>query len=213
MRAHRAVLFDVDGVLLDTGGLFRRVWYGWATDRLLDPDWVVARTYGRRSVDVVREVAPHLDAAAELRALDELTLARLGEVRAAAGAGRLLRALHRTPWAIVTSGSRWFMGHAFTATALPQPSVAVYGEDVRAGKPAPECYLLAACRLGLAPRECVVVEDAPDGIAAAKDAGCSVIAVASTHDPGQLSAADACLPSLSALDSLLWTFMPMEEHP
>lgn len=204
MRSGPAVLFDVDGVLLDTGDLFRRVWGRWAAARSLDPAWVVAHTPGRRSVDVLRRVAPHLDPAAERRALDNLTRDLIGEVRPVPGAGRLLHACRWLPWAIVTSGSRWFVRESFRATGLPVPRVAVYDEDVRAGKPAPEGYLTAARRLGVAPHRCVVVEDAPEGVAAAKRAGCTVLAVATTHSPAELGAADACLPELPTMDRLLW---------
>lgn len=199
-----AVLFDVDGVLLDTGELFRRIWSRWAVARSLDPDWVVAHTPGRRTADVLSLVAPHLDPAVERRALDRLTRDRIGEVRPVPGAGRLLRGCRHLPWAIVTSGSRWFVGECFRAARLSLPSVAVYDEDVRHGKPDPEAYLTTVRRLGVAPQDCVVVEDSPDGVAAAKSAGCAVLAVATTHTPAQLRAADACLPELPDVDSLLW---------
>ncbi|GGM17695.1 HAD family hydrolase [Micromonospora yangpuensis] len=205
MRAPAAVLFDVDGVLLDTGDLFRQVWRGWALGHGLDPDLVLARTAGRRTADVLGEVAPHLDPAVERRALDALTRQRMAGVRPVAGAGALVRACQRVPWAIVTSGSRWFVGECFRSTGLPLPTVAVYDEDVRHGKPAPEGYLAATRRLGTPPDRCVVVEDAPDGVRAAKAAGCVVLAVTTTHPPARLAQADACLPNLAAVRDLLWT--------
>jgi mannitol-1-/sugar-/sorbitol-6-phosphatase len=197
-----AVLFDVDGVLLDTGDMFRRIWAEWAASRSLDPAWVVAHTHGRRTADVLHEVAPHLDPAAECRALDALTRERIGEVRPVPGAPELLRDLRDTPWAIVTSGSRWFVGECFGAAGLPLPPVAVYDEDVRHGKPSPEGYRMAARRLGVPPWRCVVVEDAPDGVRAARDAGCTVVAVTTTHSAAQLGAADTCLPALPTVDDL-----------
>ncbi|WP_165945547.1 HAD-IA family hydrolase [Micromonospora sp. KC606] len=204
MRAPAAVLFDVDGVLLDTGDLFRGVWSRWAAGHGLDPGRVLARTSGRRTADVLDEVAPHLDPAVERQALDALTRERMAEVRPVSGAAPLLRACRRLPWAIVTSGSRWFVGECFRSTGLPLPAVAVYDEDVRHGKPAPEGYVTAARRLGVTPDRCVVIEDAPDGVRAAKSAGCAVFAVTTTHTPAQLAEADACAPTLAAVRDLLW---------
>jgi mannitol-1-/sugar-/sorbitol-6-phosphatase len=203
MRRHRAVLFDVDGVLLDTGTLFRDVWCEWARSRSLDPDWVVALTPGRRTTDVLRELAPGLDPAIEHRALDALTRARLGEVRPVPGAGRLLQERRPSRWAIVTSGSRWFVTSCFRATGLPLPGVAVYDEDVRAGKPSAEGYLAAAGRLGVPPAHCLVVEDSPSGVAAARSAGCTVIAVTTTEPADRLGRAHACLSTLDDVAELL----------
>jgi sugar-phosphatase len=86
--------------------------------------------------------------------------------------------------------------------------VQVYGEEVRDGKPAPDCYLMAAERLGMAAADCLAVEDAPAGILAAKRAGCTVLAVATTHDPSELTEADLCLPTLAAAAPTILGFRP-----
>ncbi|HEY3002802.1 MAG TPA: HAD-IA family hydrolase, partial [Kribbellaceae bacterium] len=112
-----------------------------------------------------------------------------------------------TPWAIVSSGSRWFVQRCFAAASLPLPAVRVFGEDVRRGKPAPDGYLRAARRLAVHPADCVVVEDTPDGVRAGTSAGCTVIAVATTHAPVRLRDADRCLPTLSAVADLLPTLV------
>ncbi len=202
-RLWRALLFDVDGVLLDTGAFFERIWRTWAAARSLDPAFVAAHAHGRRPEDTLGDVAPHLDPAEERRLLDELVAARLDEIGPAAGAAALLAALGRTPWAIVSSGSRWFTRRCFQAALMPFPAVAVFGEDVRQGKPSPDGYLAAARMLCVPPAECVAIEDSPAGIAAARSAGCAVVALATTHPPALLGDADVLLPTLAASAELL----------
>lgn len=205
------VLFDVDGVLLDTGSLFARVWSDWAVSRRLDPEQVVRHTYGRRTLDVLHAVAPDLDPELESQELDRLTLSRINRVAPVPGARELLAGL-RLPWAVVTSGTRWFVERCLRAAGLPVPEVAVYGEDVTHGKPAPEPYLTAARRMGVPPRRCVVIEDSPHGIAAAKAAGCTVIAVTTTHPAAELARADAQRPTLAEVGELLQTLTTPLEH-
>lgn len=197
-RAARALLFDVDGVLLETGAFFERIWAAWAGLRSLAPDVVVARSRGRRTADILRDVAPHLDPAREMQLLDGLVLDRLDEIMPMPGAAGLLAAIQTGPWAVVTSGSRWFVQRCFRAARLPLPPVAVCAEDVRLGKPAPDGYLAAARLVGVRPAECVVIEDSPAGVAAGKRAGCTVIALATTVPAEQLREADTCFPDLSA---------------
>ncbi|MCO5972484.1 HAD-IA family hydrolase [Actinoallomurus soli] len=198
MGEARAVLLDVDGVLVDTTALFAGVWRRWAAARSLDPVLVAGRTSGRRVRDVLAEVAPHLDAAAESAVLDELTAAELGRVRPIPGAADLLRRLDGVPWAIVSSGSKWCVEACLHAAALPLPAVRVFAEDVRLGKPSPEGYLTAARRLGVPAADCVVVEDSPAGVRAGGAAGCTVVAVATTHSLRELQAADVRVPTLAA---------------
>jgi sugar-phosphatase len=195
--AARAVLFDVDGVLLETGAFFEQIWADWARLRALDPDVVVARTHGRRTDDVLRDVAPQLDPAGEHRVLDDLVLGRLDAIRPVAGAAELLAAIGDGPWAIVTSGTRWFIQRCFGQAGLPLPPVAVYAEDVRHGKPAADGYRAAARLLRVEPAACLVVEDSPAGVTAGKNAGCTVIALATTVPPEQLREADMCFPDLA----------------
>ena len=110
------------------------------------------------------------------------------------GARNLLAALEavNARWAIVTSGTRALVSGWLEVMKLPQPRNMVVAEDVNAGKPAPDCYLLGKDRLGLsAEMKVLVVEDAPAGIRAGKAAGCAVVALATTHDLGQLKSAGA----------------------
>lgn len=192
----RAVLFDVDGVLLDSYAGYREVWSRWCLLREVDLELAWAATHGRRPVETVAEVAPHLTPEDEYVVLKAL----LGEVGdrfpAFAAAASLLHALPSESWGIVTSGQRLTVLARFQSHGLPQPSVFVDGDDVAEGKPSSEGYLLAARLLGVRARDCLVVEDAPAGVQAGKAAGMTVLAVASTHRPEELARADDVVLSL-----------------
>ncbi len=194
----RAVLFDVDGVLLDSVAAHHAVWRRWAGERGLDPAAVAAASNGRRPEDTVRLVAPALDPATERKALDELTRRSRAVVREFAGAAELLGSLPPDRWAIVTSGSAWYVRRAFRRRRLPLPSVQVYGEDVANSKPAPDGYLLACQRLGARPGDCLVLEDSAAGVQAGKAAGCLVLAVTGVPPAGPLARADVWAPGLPA---------------
>ena len=208
MRAgRRAVALDVDGVLLDSSAAHQAVWRQWARSRDIAAAPVLAASSGRRPEDTVREVAPHLDPAAERLALDALTRASRVVVPAMPGAADLLRVLPAARWAIVTSGSAWYVRKAFSQHRLPLPAVQVYGEDVAAGKPAPDAYLLAVSLLGVEPGDCLVVEDSPGGVAAGKAAGCPVLGVGSP--PG----ADHCADALPAATGIVLGWLRGENLP
>lgn len=174
----RAVALDVDGVLLDSAAAHLAVWRQWAQSRRLAVTAVLAASTGRRPEDVVREVAPHLDPATERRALDALTRASPDAVRPVPGAAELLGSLPGGRWAIVTSGSAWYVRGMFGRHRLPLPAVQVYAEDVARAKPAPDGYLLAARRLGVEPGDCLVVDDSLPGVSAGRSAGCPVVGFA-----------------------------------
>lgn len=200
-----AVLFDVDGVLLDSAAAHRRVWDAWSLLRGLDPDTVWALTFGRRPEDTVLDAAPHLDPTTERQVLDRLLAEETDAVPPVDGAPELLRKLPVDAWAIVTSGDRASVHRRFQRADLPLPRVQVYGADVHQAKPAPDCFALAASRLGVPPSGCVVVEDSPAGVRAGKDAGCTVIALTTTHPATFLHEADACVSSLAEVNDLLTT--------
>lgn len=192
-----AVLFDVDGVLIDTADAHGRVWRAWARLRGLDPEEVWEATQGRRRTDILRLLAPQLDPAGEHLVLDRLMAAEEPGFRAFDGAAALLRSLPPHLWAVVTSSRAHPTAARLAHTGLPVPGVRICAEDVSEGKPSPEGYLTAAARLAVDPARCVVVEDSPPGIEAGLAAGCTVYAVASTHRPAELARAHACFPSLS----------------
>ena len=194
-----ALLFDLDGVLVDSVVSVEHNWRVWAAQHGLDVETILRSAHGRRAMDTVQIVAPHLDAAAEIIALsaqEATTTQGLSEVP---GAHTLLAALPPDRWAIVTSGDRAVAEHRLEHVGLPIPMVMVCGDEVSRGKPDPEGYLAAAAKLGIAPASCVVVEDAPSGIDAAHNAGMRVIAVAATHAPEELRAAEVVAGVLSAL--------------
>jgi len=194
-----AVLFDLDGVLVDSTEVVERTWRRWATHHGLDPAEVVRVAHGRRTIETVRLLAPHLAADDEVAALAASESTETDGVYEVAGARELLASLPADRWAIVTSGIRPVAELRIRHTGLPTPRVLVTADQVRHGKPHPEGYLTAAERLGVDPTRCVVVEDTPPGIEAAHAGGMRVIAVASTYPAEALATADAVVPELRRL--------------
>jgi sugar-phosphatase len=196
-----AVLFDLDGVLVDSDAVVVRTWNRWAARHELDIPDLVRRAHGRRSIETVREVAPQLDAEAEARWLETVETSDAEGLAILPGAGALFQAIPSDRRAVVTSGGRALAEFRLAAVGLTPPDVLVSAEDVQRGKPAPDGYLLAARRLGAGPSECVVVEDTPAGIAAGRAAGATVLAVATTFPPAELHQAHVVLPSLATVGS------------
>jgi mannitol-1-/sugar-/sorbitol-6-phosphatase len=193
----RALLFDLDGVLVDSTSYIEEQWRGWALSKGLAPEPFLKVCHGRRAVETIRLAAPHLDAEAEVAAFvppenDNTPLAAIQ------GAAELLKMLPPGSWAVATSGPKAGAVDRLRRAGLPIPAVLVGAEDVAHGKPSPDVYLEAARRLGMAPVDCVVVEDAPAGIEAGRAAGMRVIALTTTHPVEQLPA-DACAQSLAAI--------------
>jgi sugar-phosphatase len=197
-----ALLFDLDGVLIDSSVCITRHWQEWADRHGLDINAIMQVAHGLRAGDTMRRVAPcGLDVEAEEReylAVEESDHAGVVTIQ---GAQEILRSLPDGRWAIVTSASAALASRRLMYVGLPVPGVMVTADDVREGKPSPEPYLAGAKRLGAASEECVVIEDAPAGILAGKRAGMRVIGVASTHPPEALlqAGADVVVGRLSDL--------------
>ncbi|HEY8105204.1 MAG TPA: HAD-IA family hydrolase [Gemmatimonadales bacterium] len=191
-----AVLFDLDGVLVDSTAYIERQWSDWAASKGLDPEPFLRVCHGRRAVETIRLAAPQLDAEAEVARFRDQPVDNVAFVPLP-GATDLLGNLAGAPWAIVTSGARRFALARLAAAGLPAPPILVSAEDVRRGKPSPEGYLRAAELLGVPPDDCLVFEDAPPGVAAARAAGTRVIGVATTHPPEALGDAHAIVSSLA----------------
>jgi sugar-phosphatase len=193
------ILFDLDGVLIDSTVCITRHWRQWAQHYGLDLYTVMQVAHGIRTIETIRLVAPHLPAEEEERRFTVAEVADTEGVVAIEGASQLLNSLPSDAWAIVTSGSRELATARLRHAGLPGPSILVTADDVTQGKPAPEPYLVATMRAGIAADRCVVIEDAPAGIEAAQSAGMQVIAVSTTHSCQELLNADAVIACLSAL--------------
>jgi sugar-phosphatase len=195
----RAVLFDLDGVLVDSTECVERTWRRWALAHGLDPARVITVAHGRRTTETIEIVAPHLPAAEEGAALALSESTTTDGIYEVAGARELVAGLPPTAWAVVTSGIRAVASLRIRHAKLPWPPVLICADEIERGKPDPEGYLTAAQRLGHLPGDCIVIEDAPAGIAAARAAGMRAVAIASTHAADSLAAADVIVHSLAAL--------------
>jgi sugar-phosphatase len=187
----RGVLFDLDGVLVDSTPAVVRVWAGWARGHGFDPDEVVKKAHGRPSITTIRELLPDADQAAEDREVERREIADIEGVIPLPGAMELLQALPPERWAIVTSCTRPLAGVRIAAAGLPKPRYLVTSTDVEHGKPDPEPYLKGARLLGVPASECIVIEDAPAGIRAGKAAGARVLALRTTASDAELQQAGA----------------------
>jgi sugar-phosphatase len=185
------VLFDLDGVLVDSTPAVARVWASWAHEHGFDPDEVVRKAHGRPSITTIRELLPGADHAAEDREVERREIADTDGVIPLPGAMELLQALPLERWAIVTSCTRALAYVRIAAAGLPKPKHLVTATDVRNGKPSPEPYLKGAKFLGVPASECLVFEDAPAGIRAGKAAAASVLALRTTATDAELQEAGA----------------------
>ncbi|MFH8441071.1 HAD-IA family hydrolase [Streptomyces sp. NPDC018026] len=168
----QALLFDMDGTLVDSTAAVQRTWRRFAARHGLDPAAVLAGAHGQRTAETVAAHAPPgTDTAAETAWLVAQDIADTSGTVALPGAAELLAALPRGRWALVTSAGRELAERRMAAAGLPLPDVVVAAEDVRRGKPDPEGYLAAAGRLGVDPRATVVFEDAELGLRAGRAAG------------------------------------------
>lgn len=196
--ASLAVLCDLDGVLVDSGPAILRTWRRFAERHGLEPAVVERTIHGRPASASVRLLAPGSAVAAETQLLDEWELRDLEGVRPLPGAAALQGLLGDERLAVVTSCRADLAKARLRAAGLAVPRVLVTRESVRLGKPSPECYLLAAARLGFEPSECAAIEDSPIGLAAGKAAGAMTIAVTTTFPAAELDA-DVVVGALSDL--------------
>lgn len=175
-----ALLFDLDGVLIDSTPAVARVWRRWAVDHGLDPETVVRMAHGRPSRSTIRELLPGADIDGEDREVERREMEDLDGVVLLPGAQQLLNSLPPERWTIATSCTRPLAEVRLRSAGLPIPRNMITSSDVKIGKPDPEPYLKAAAKLGFAASDCIVIEDASAGVRSGKAAGSRVIAFLTT---------------------------------
>jgi sugar-phosphatase len=198
----QAVLFDLDGVLVDSTPCVTRVWTQWALHRGLHPDYVAHVAHGQRAIETVRSVAPHLDAEREFRIIEQMELNETDGLRLLPGAKNLLSLIPPDRYTIVTSGTRRLATKRLQAVDLAVPANMISADEVSRGKPHPEPYLAGAAALGFPASACLVFEDAPSGIRSAQAAGAQVVAIATTYEPKELLGAGLTIASLAGVHML-----------
>jgi mannitol-1-/sugar-/sorbitol-6-phosphatase len=198
-----ALLFDMDGVLIDSTPAVARVWHGWAVEHGFDPETVVRMAHGRPSRRTIRDLLSNLEnkinvqsdlereIEREDREVERREIEDLAGVVLLPGALQLLNSLPPDRWTIATSCTRKLAEVRLRAAGLPIPEKMITSSEVKIGKPDPEPYLKAAAKLGFRPSDCIVVEDAPAGIIAGKAAGSRVIAFLTTMPRLELEEAGA----------------------
>jgi sugar-phosphatase len=199
----KAVLFDMDGVLMDSTPSVERVWRTWAAKHGLDPEHVAGQAHGRRSIETIRAVAPELDAETENLKVEQMEIDDKEGVRASPGAAELLAHLPADKFAIVTSATRPLAFARLGYAGIPVPRHIITANDVVHGKPSPEPFLKGAALLGFNPADCLVFEDSSAGISSARSSGMKVIALQTTYPAEQLQDADAIIGDLADVKAVL----------
>ncbi len=172
----RGVLFDCDGVLVDSIASAERVWTRWAVEYGLEPADVLAVMHGRRSADTIASfIEDPRERAVSVEKIERYEIADAAGVVAIPGAGALTRDLPAGVWAVVTSASARLARARLGAAGLPEPPTLITADDITAGKPEPEGYLAAADALGLPAHETVVFEDSAAGVKAGHAAGVACV--------------------------------------
>lgn len=192
----QAILFDLDGVLVDSTRAVERVWRKWAHENQLDIEKVLEHAHGRRTIETIRIVAPHLDAEEEYSKVEQMEIGDKEGVVMVPGALELLRNLPADRYAIVTSATRALATARLQYASLFVPDRLVSADDVVEGKPSPEPYLKGAALINFPANGCLVFEDTPAGIESARAAGMQVIALTTTYPASELREADALISSL-----------------
>lgn len=198
--AVRAILFDNDGVLVDSREAGDRAWTVWARGRGLDPEAVLPGVHGRRTRETVALFVPPEDVDGAAADIDRLEIAAAAGTRPVPGAVSLVTQVSESAKALVTSGSRALAEARLAAAGVPVPKAVVTADDVSRGKPDPEPFLAAARLLGIPPSDCLVLEDSPHGLQAARAAGAGAVVGVGPAALGR--GCDAVVPDCT---SLAWT--------
>ena len=195
-----ALIFDLDGVLVDSQTVIERHWSDWTRKHGLDPEKTLHATLGMTTVEGIRLIAPDLDAEKEAAIIDSAEAIDTDGVAAYDGAKKLLLAIPKGWWGVATSATRDTATARMRAAGLRIPDVLTSANDVEHGKPDPEPYLRTSQRMQIPPERCVVIEDSCGGLQAALGARMTVIAVASTHTPEELGRAHAIVMEIKGIE-------------
>jgi mannitol-1-/sugar-/sorbitol-6-phosphatase len=176
----KAVLFDMDGTLIDSTAVVVRTWEIWAARHGIPLDTVLSFSHGRPAIDTLERFLPGRDHGRELEEMRRYEETQVEGILAVPGAPQIVSTIQNRPWALVTSAWRALAEMRLTAAGLPLPKVMVPVDEIRSGKPDPEGFLRAAELLGIAPEECLVFEDTRPGIEAGLNAGMQVVGLLTT---------------------------------
>jgi sugar-phosphatase len=194
----QALLFDMDGTLVNSIAVIERLWRAWACRHGVSVEALLQLAHGRPTIETMRLMAPHVDHKSEAAEYTRREIIETEGVIEVVGARKFLKALPPRRWAIVTSANRDLASARLGAAGIAMPDVVVTVDDVERPKPHPDCYLAAARHLGFSPQDCLVFEDAPAGLASARAAGMRSVAVATTLSLDQL-ASESWIDDFSSL--------------
>ncbi|KAL1930310.1 hypothetical protein VTP01DRAFT_10472 [Rhizomucor pusillus] len=187
----KAFVFDLDGTLIDTTPLVERHWREFALEHDLDPEKILTTSHGRRTIETIAEWVPHKATIEYVDQLERRLAEKTEGVSVLPGVTNLLEKIPLGRMAICTAGNRFMAETRLNQCSIAVPTVMATGDVVTAGKPEPEGYLLTAKGLKEDPKDCIVFEDAPAGVRAARAAGMQCIACTTTHTKEQLKEAGA----------------------
>jgi sugar-phosphatase len=195
----KAVLFDMDGILISSMGSVERSWTKWALMSGVDPENAIRVAHGCRAIETVALLRPDLDSVAELNLIEKIELADGEGLAVLPGVLSLLAALPSARWTVVTSATDRLARLRMAAGGIPVPRRFIHAGCVTEGKPNPAPFLAGAALLGFAPQDCVVLEDAPSGVMAGRAAGCTVVATPFSHSVASLVAAHYLVQDLTGV--------------
>ena len=214
----KAILFDMDGILISSIGSVERSWTKWALLRGVDPALARATAHGRRAVETIAKLRPDLDPDIELTEIEDLEVADNEGLKILPGVLDLLAALPANRWTVVTSATERLARIRLAAGGIPVPQRLVTADMVTRGKPHPEPFLAGAALLGVEPAECVVFEDSASGAEAGRAAGCTVVATPFSHPAEALNAAHYLVRDLTGIrvgfagDQILLKLTPLTDR-
>jgi len=190
-KSFSAMLFDMDGTIINSIAAAENVWAKWARAHGIDVETFLPTIHGRRAIDTIASLnLPNVDAVTEAAYITQAEIAEVEGIQEIPGAAAFLNKIPKSKWAVVTSAPRELALTRLKAAGLPMPHVLITAEDVEQGKPQPDCYLLAAKRLGVNCADCLIFEDAEIGIAAALACGGTLVVVTATHTTHSPAAAE-----------------------